>query len=410
MGTKKTKTGGSDKRAPAFEPRLLGAGAAEALSALEEVGDKAADLIEGWLRADNAAAIVAVAHSDAAPAAARKAARRGLGVLKSRGVALPENKPAVTPALGALGPSFEAWFVPPDQSGIATYTIGASSPGHRYQIADIRIHESAGVIEMNVGEATRGSIRDSFRKMEQSVGHAPAPVPVDWARWRIAQGRKRNASSGLVMPLGFDTAANLLEPVPQAEPTHPIEVAALVVSDEDIEKRVPASAHMHNDPEFRAWLPEIQHVQDLLNKVGERIAPDPDQAGERLNAIFEEEIKSATDRFFTPEVRALVAARMRDAAVSFLAREGRERALDVLAVAEAAKRCGLITSPPSDVPFLRSFFQKALAVVASSSGGKLNIPVPAKAGPDPSRVVAPPEAIEEAARSAARKSTEEPTP
>ena len=401
MGKNKTGTGGADKRDLAFESRLIDAGAADALSALDEVGDKAADLVEQWIRSNNAAAIAAVAQSDAAPGVARKAARRGLNVLKSRQVALPEQAP-VAPAAPAA-PTFEAWFVPPDQSGIATYTIGSSFPGQRYQIADIRVHETAGIIEMHVGEATRGSIRDSFRNMEERVGYTPAPVPVEWARWRVAEGRRRNAVSGLVLPLGFDSAANLLEPVPEVEPAHPVAAAAIEVTDGDIEKRVPDSAHLHNDPEFRGWLPEIQFVQELLTKVGERIGPEPDQAADRLNVIFEEEIKAAVDRFFTPDVRARLADRMRDAAVSSLSRAGRERALDVLSAAEAARRCGLITSPPSDVPFLLSFFHKALQVVASSSGGKLNIPVAAKPSADPSKgIVAPPEALEEAAKSAAR--------
>jgi hypothetical protein len=411
MGKKQSKKAGSDKRNIVFEARLVEAGASEALAAVEEVGDKAADLVDLWIRNNNAAAVTAVAHSESAPASARKAARRGLNVFKSRGIALPDVKPAA-PALQAKeAPTFEAWFIPPDQSGIATYTIGSSVRGQRYHIADIRVHETAGVIEMNVGEATGGSIRDSFRDMEQRVGFSPAPVPVEWARWRIAEGRKRNAASGLILPLGFDTASDLLEPVPEVEPEHPTLAAGLAVTDEDLDKRVAGSAHLHNDPEFRGWLPEIQFVQELLTKVGQRIGPEPEKEHDRINVIFDEEIKAAADRFFTPEVRERLAQRMRDAAVSSFARAGRERALDVLAVAEAARRCGLITSPPSDVPFLRSFFQKALAVVAASSGGQIQIPVPGKAEADPSRgVVAPPEALEEAARSAARRSEDPKNP
>ena len=75
MGKKANKSG-SDKREPAFEPRLLEAEASDALNALDEVGDKAADLVEIWIRSNSVATVAAVAASDAAPAAARKAARR----------------------------------------------------------------------------------------------------------------------------------------------------------------------------------------------------------------------------------------------------------------------------------------------------------------------------------------------
>jgi len=74
---------------------------------------------------------------------------------------------------------------------------------------------------------------------------------------------------------------------------------------------------------------------------------------------------------------------MKDVAVSVLATEGRDRAALVMATAAATMSAGLITSPPHEVPFLRAFFQKALAMVAAQSGGQLSIPVPtARAGAD----------------------------
>ena len=37
---------------------------------------------------------------------------------------------------------------------------------------------------------------------------------------------------------------------------------------------------------------------------------------------------------------------------------------------------GLVTNPPRDVPFLRAFFDKAVAMMLAQGGGKLRIPVP----------------------------------
>ena len=40
------------------------------------------------------------------------------------------------------------------------------------------------------------------------------------------------------------------------------------------------------------------------------------------------------------------------------------------------EQCGLVTNPPRDVPFLKAFFDKAVAMMIAQSGGRLRIPVP----------------------------------
>ena len=66
---------------------------------------------------------------------------------------------------------------------------------------------------------------------------------------------------------------------------------------------------------------------------------------------------------------------MKDSALSIVAREGENRALDVVATLRAIENRGLITDPPREVPFLRAFFDKAIAVLAAQGGGQLRIPV-----------------------------------
>jgi hypothetical protein len=257
-------------------------------------------------------------------------------------------------------------------------TIGSHSTGERWNVVDVRVHEVAGLLEVSPGEATGSSIREAFKRTKETRGVAPTPVPVPWARWRVAESRKKNAQSGLVLPLGLGSAAPLLEPVPDSEPPSPI--ASITVEESDIEPRAKASGLLHNEPEFRGWLPDPQTMQQMLGKVGERLGTDPSQVPpETVNKMFDEELSAATDRFFTPDVRTVIAQRMKDCALSVFARAGKDRTMDVLATAEACKRAGLITAPPSEIPFLRAFFQKGLAMLAHSSGGKISVPVPAGA-------------------------------
>jgi hypothetical protein len=42
----------------------------------------------------------------------------------------------------------------------------------------------------------------------------------------------------------------------------------------------------------------------------------------------------------------------------------------------AVERCGLITDPPHEVPFLRAFFEKAVGVLLAQGNGQLRVPVP----------------------------------
>jgi hypothetical protein len=49
-------------------------------------------------------------------------------------------------------------------------------------------------------------------------------------------------------------------------------------------------------------------------------------------------------------------------------------ALDIVAAIKGIERCGLITDPPHDVPFLKIFFEKALGVLLQQVRGQLRVP------------------------------------
>jgi hypothetical protein len=168
----------------------------------------------------------------------------------------------------------------------------------------------------------------------------------------------------------------LLEPVPSEPPSHPFDDEGLELSDEDARDLVKASAKLHELPEFRPWFPAREAIDELLVKLGERLEPggeqpDPQQAAERL----QEEIRAATDRYFSPQRRDQLVSAMKDAALGVLQRDGEVRALEVVAAMKVIENAGLITNPPHEVPFLRAFFDKAVAVLLAQGGGSLRVPV-----------------------------------
>jgi len=156
---------------------------------------------------------------------------------------------------------------------------------------------------------------------------------------------------------------------------HPYDEEGLALGDEDAERLARDSAVLHQWPEFRAWLPPERSVQELLLQIGRRL-PDPNVSREQLDPILRAQVAAATDRYFTPERRAVLGQRMKDSGLSVLARLGEHAALQVAAVIHVIVGAGLITNPPSDVQFLTGYFDKALALLAAQQGGQLRIPIP----------------------------------
>jgi hypothetical protein len=151
------------------------------------------------------------------------------------------------------------------------------------------------------------------------------------------------------------------------------------------------SSILHSWPEFRSWLPGERSVQEMLMHIGQKFGPTPPTEQAVIDPIVKEQIRAATDRYFTPERRATLASRMQDSGLSVLARLGQDAARQVSAVIQTIRGAGLITNPPSEIGFLTAFFEKALTVLAAQQGGRLRVPLPAA----PSGAAAAPEAQED---------------
>ena len=373
----------ASKEPTSFDAATLAIGADGALGAVNDAGERAAALVEAWVQAKNAAAVAAVAESDKTQPAARKAARRGLNVLKSRGVAIPERR-QITRIAGDPVEGYDAWFVPPDGAGTFMVVLAARRKSGKNYVVHTTMREEVGLLDVRALEMSRSQLRASFDESARRMGYPPVVVPVDWARARVAAARASNAKSGAILPLGLDSHAEVLGPAPDKAPPHPIDQAKLDIP--AAASVVANSADLHREPELGAWLPAGPAVQELLIEVGQKLstAGGAEQDPKKVDDAVREALDNMTDRFFGPEMREHLAGRMKDAAISILARVGRERAAEVMGTAAAVVAAGLITSPPHEIPFLRGFFQKALAILASQQGGQLSIPVPvAQEGAEP---------------------------
>jgi len=359
--------------APSFDSDLLTATAATAKSALQQASGRAVELVEAWVQAGNSAAVAEVAERG--EGASRKAARRGLNVLRARGVRV-DAAPRVT-SLGGGTPapaSVEAWLVTPDAAGTTLFVIASRSATSRTESGFFYLHDEIGVHSANVGTLSGSGLKDALKRSSQGRGEA-VRVPVEYVRKRIAEARELQKSRGIPEPLGMTSARQLLEPVPAELVPHPLEGEGLEVADDDVAELARRSGTLHAFHEFRGWLPERAAVEEMLKEIGEKLPAGGEEPSQELvQTTLKEAVAAATDRYFGPERRARLVERLRDSALSVLATQGEVRALELVATMRRIERSGLITDPPREVPFLSAFFEKAIATLALQSGGRLQIP------------------------------------
>ena len=362
-----------------FSPEQLGASAESALSQVAAAGPEGSALVEAWLGASNAAAIQVVAEQG--EGAARKAARRALNVLRARGVSVP-----TAPRTGGLArparPDItrEAWLLPSDSSGTQALVLAERQESGSYNAAFVYFRDGQNILRVQTGTLGLSKIKESMTQALGGAGYAPVSVPWAWAQYRVAERRAWHLAQNVPEPLGMIATQKLLEGAPTVAPTHPFDEEGLALGDEDAERLARESAVLHQWPEFRSWLPPERAVQELLVQIGRRLPAEPGSSREVLDPIMREQVAAATDRYFTPERRNTLAARMKDSGLSVLARLGEHAGLQVAAVIHVIRGAGLITNPPSDVKFLTGYFDKALAILAAQQGGQLRIPIPRPAG------------------------------
>jgi hypothetical protein len=363
----------SENTLPGFDPAVLGVSPDGAIAAATKAGERAEALVDAWVKAGNAGAVNELAERGSGKA--RKAARRGLNVLKARGIAIPDRARIASVAGAKEQVIEEAWLVAPDTQGTCVIAVSSRTASSRSRVLFAFLNPQVGVYRVTNAEVSQSQLKESLAQSAPGGAYKPVSVPVDWARQRIADARRFQKEKNIPEPLGFANAEPLLAPVPTGPLPHPLEREGLELGDTEAKELIAKSGMLHNLPEFGAWLPTRNAVDELLAKLGETLTPgeeaDPKVVQERLA----EEVGAATDRYFTPERRADVVRLMKDSALSVLARDGKARALEIVAAIGAIERCGLITDPPREVPFLRAYFDKALAVLAAQGGGQLRVPV-----------------------------------
>jgi hypothetical protein len=332
--------------------------------------DKVEALIQAWVAHRNAAAVAAVAHREDAPALARKAARRAMNVLRSRGVAVPE-RPAVVAALTKPQFTLEARAMFPDGRGAQIWWIAKIANTGGTDVIEVTTVDRQGIVNVNRGNPSAGNLRQLWQGWIARAGRAPSVVPVEYARKKIAEARAASLSRKAVLPMGLDAARDLLGDVTGPVP-HPLDGEDLAIpTDEAVVKaRLDLSMHLHEEPEFASWMPDdpagvalLQSINDRVQTLGILPGSQPDEEQQKqIDATVNDAIDEAANAYFDDDKKKVYEARLRDAAWSLYQAGLLERATDALLVSAAIQRAGVISDRPSEIPFVRGMFVKLIAV------------------------------------------------
>src|SRR5262249_53420109 len=137
--------------------------------------------------------------------------------------------------------------------------------------AEVIARDPIGILQAGSGWLSGSQLKEGRNRALEGLGVAPVAVPLEWARYRIAEAKKLNGTSKQILPLGLDACRELIEPVPETAPPHPVGDLEGGVTSERSAAAISDSSSLHSEPEFRSWLPDRNALDELLQKVGERL-------------------------------------------------------------------------------------------------------------------------------------------
>jgi hypothetical protein len=315
-------------------------------------GPLAAAVARAALNAGRADLLASLAvHSDKDVA---KEARRGLHVLKTRGVAVPEPaRPAAPPPARAEEPALPAYASAVDGRGERAVWIPRNVPGRGIEVGQAVISDVAGLLDLQVGVLGRKEYR-AFAKGLVERGATMALVELDRERAKtlVVAARARNESSATRVPDGADRWLSALGPA--APPADPAE--RFPPLDAEAERAAVAeSAKLHELPLLRSWLADETLLREIAARLDE-VSVSPLYVDERQRADgLSDAIARGVERALDGTRREVLAARLFDVA-EHLARRGDEPNARTAAAVARAVRGG---APPSNVPFVRGLVEKA---------------------------------------------------
>ncbi len=315
-------------------------------------------VVEAALQIEHAGFLKAVAEQGSK--AASSAAKRGLAILRSKGIEVD------------LAPQGEAVFraeaeseeIPGllstcDPHGDRLLWIPTPMRGGGLQVATVLLSESEGILRVETDELSRKALRrmrEDLTRRGAYHGVSVREIPVRRARGLVALARAGTRSG-----LSIEDEAQLTNLLGDACDAAPPATAEPELAAPLEEQRLRESASLHDEVEARHWFPEPDAVRAFglkLDEIGtSQLYLDEGQRSEQADR----EASRAADEYFAGARSAPFAARLFDLADALQSKGAAEASQRAAAAARALQR-GVA---PSSIPFCRRMFEKLVESAAA---------------------------------------------
>jgi hypothetical protein len=307
---------------------------------------------------------------DALPKTARKALRRVLHRLRSRGVAVPEAPPAATVAkLVPLDEAIdEARVTALDPHGVRIAYLASDRAGGGVRLFELALDEARGVLEFDVFEAGRSRAR-RFLKSAETRDHWPAvSAPSASVRALIARAAPHQAADRSA-PRGFNEWRSRLSEAPTGTRT-PGELARDALGAGAVDRALVSG--WVRDGALGPWPPPISRVQPLIERLDELAKGVVIVSGPARREQVDRAVDDALEAIYPPEERGRIADLFEETAYVWW-QSGREGdARQALAAAADFRTC-----EPRDNPVARAMIERLLSPALARARAESDSPAPA---------------------------------
>ena len=334
--------------------------------------------LPGPLAAAVARAAIAAGRADLLSALAShpsrdvaKEARRGLHLLRARGVAVPEpSRPAPPPSAPAAEPPPPAYASAIDGHGERAVWLPRAVPGKGIEVGQAVISDERGLLELQIALVGRKEWRAVARDLvERGAAMGVGEIDGDLARSLVSAARARNESSGARVPEGADRWLALLGPaLPPPDPADRFPA----LPEEEEREALAASGALHDLPLLRGWLPEEDFLREVAAQLDEvAVSPlyiDERQRREQATRL----VAQAVERYLSDSARRSRLSGRLFAAADHLDRTGEPARARAAASAARALAAG---APPLSIPFARRLVEKAFPLAPEEAASPRTEPV-----------------------------------
>jgi hypothetical protein len=338
--------------------------------ALEPQGGVALHAVEalGSIRDTAAAAALQRVSVDASDNALRKAARRALHRLASRGINPPptETKVVVAGRRRGHAPVYGSYASFIDGAGHRAIWMALESGGG-LDLVTALISDTSGILDTRVYETDRASFQREVQRVMHEETFLWAEVPADYCRHLLEEAHARNAAKRASIPLEYLAWRDRIGR-PEEQYDQPLAYRAINAAEVRWDPRyLDSSPSLFELRPFQSWLLDEDELAEFIrdrtvaSRSGLVLAGANEQARERMI------VEGAVQKLFDSTRRALYKRRLEEAAYLLWRLDRGYQARQALAAALAMEPAG---RSMSDNPFVRRMVTWSLDVASETAQGE----------------------------------------